>query len=609
MKLSRRTILVLACVASLALVVVVGSQGRALRMEKRNQTLTYAAGNGSASSESTDIGWRMLYGDHNTYGDSLVLEGVATPAPTRTPVAVSTHAALMNARAMPQYRELQEALPSSGILASTFVPGGGVAARLEDLLDRGVMIGGEQVKLAAFEDRERAPYPIPEKEAVALYAELERARVHDGGERVHLQIALVGRKGEGSARPRMDVRLVLDRSGSMEGEKWQQAIAAAHALVDKLSAGDTFGLVTYATDATVDFGPAKVGDRKAAHAAISGLIAVGSTNIGAALDAVKANPPVRRSPSDVALVVVVSDGRVTVGETMPSTLGSKARAMFDASGVITTSIGLGTDFDEATMLEIAREGGGSYHFVRRAADIAGILNEELDMRAQAVAQALKVKIVLAPGVVARRVYGSRLLTSQEHAAVRGTEVATDARIARELGVATDRKKEDKEGLRIHLSTFGRGDQHVVLMELEVPKGKQAAVATVSLEYKDLLGKKNAAASVAVAAERTSSLEESASSLRRPVKRTVLAFQAGNAMQEAANALLSGNRPNARAKLIEQQLLLETAAKLWRDPALARDAELLGKYDRVLQEAWGHWSDSDRQTLMMGMSYYGDQRMR
>lgn len=430
------------------------------------------SGNGSSHSEPDA---RMHY---NTYGHDYV--AIATPAATSTPEGVavrvqgdsiivesptSTAVAVATGTPRAQYRQIDglrheqmQPLPQSGVLASTFVAGGGVAARLEDLLDRGVMIGGEQVKLAAFEDRERAPYAIPEKEAVALHAELERARIHDGGERVHLQIALVGQKGEGSARPRMDVRLVLDRSGSMEGEKWLHAIAAAHALVDKLAPGDTFGLVSYATDATVDHAPAPLGNRKAAHAAIDRLMAVGSTNIGAALDAVKANPPKRIAPSDVALVVLVSDGRVTVGDSLPSTLGSKARAMFDASGVITTSIGLGTDFDEATMLEIAREGGGSYHFVRRASDITGILGEELDKRAQAIAQALKVKIVLAPGVVARRVYGSRLLSTQEHAAVRGTEVSTDARIARELGVAADRAKEDTEGLRIHLSTFGRGDQ-------------------------------------------------------------------------------------------------------------------------------------------------------
>ncbi|HBQ19948.1 MAG TPA: hypothetical protein DEF51_55410, partial [Myxococcales bacterium] len=119
--------------------------------------------------------------------------------------------------------------------------GRGAQARLEDLLDRGVMVGGENVRLEAFDELGRLPYPVPAREAVGLHAELERGRVLSEGERVHLQIALMARRGEAPPRPRMDVRLVLDRSGSMIGEKWSHAIAAARQLVDRLEPGDTFG--------------------------------------------------------------------------------------------------------------------------------------------------------------------------------------------------------------------------------------------------------------------------------------------------------------------------------------------------------------------------------
>ncbi|MFK8004304.1 MAG: hypothetical protein AB8H86_32360, partial [Polyangiales bacterium] len=46
------------------------------------------------------------------------------------------------------------ALPQNGVLASTFVGGNGASARLDDLLDRGVMVSGERIRLQAFEDRE-----------------------------------------------------------------------------------------------------------------------------------------------------------------------------------------------------------------------------------------------------------------------------------------------------------------------------------------------------------------------------------------------------------------------------------------------------------------------
>lgn len=504
-------------------------------------------------------------------------------------------------------------LPQSGVLASTFVGGHGVQTRLSDLMDRGVVVDGQSVRLEAFQDRARLPYAVPSTEAVAMHAELERTRVHAEGDVVHLQIALLARQGEAPARPRLDVRLVLDRSGSMGAEsKWQNAIAAAHALVDRLEPSDTFGLISYSDDASVDLPPARVGDGRRAHAALSRLRVGGGTNIEAALELARRHAPERRAASDLGLVLLVSDGRATAGVTDPRALGAMARHLFDRHGALTTTVGLGEDFDEQTMLSIAREGSGSYHFVRRPGDVSDILQDELEDRVQAVAQALRLRVELGPGVTARRVYGSRLLDDEEHAAVRATEVAVDARLARELGVSRDRQQEEERGLRIHLPTFRRGDQHVVLMELEVPGGASggtAGVATVHLEYKDLGSRRNAATRGRVTAERDADREAVAASVRRPVKRTVLAFQAGEALQTAATALGSEDVGTARARLTERAELLEAAAALWRDDTLRADAALLRRYERVLEGVYPSWGADDRNTLVMAMGYYGDRRMR
>ncbi len=507
-------------------------------------------------------------------------------------------------------RPAQPALPQNGVLASNFVGGSGVRARLDDLMDRGVMVGGQLVRLEAFQDTERLPYAVPSREGMAMYAELERSRLSEDTERVHMQIALLGRQGEAPRRPHMDIRLVLDRSGSMRGEKWGQAIAAAHALVDKLEPGDTFGLISYSDEASLDHAPRRVGNGRSAHASIDQLQAGGGTNIGAALELAARNAPRARAAQTVGLVVLVSDGRVTVGQTNPTELGALARQSFDRAGVLTSAIGLGTDFDERTMLEIAREGSGSYYFVRRAADIRTIFEDELDARAQAVAQALRVRVELADGVVARRVYGSRLLSEREHNAVRATEVATDARIARELGIRRTRRNEEEEGLRIHLPTFRRGDQHVILMELDVPAGTNTTeLARVTLDYKDLVRHRNDSIVRSVSATRVADVSDARASVVRVVKRTVLAFQAGETLQQAADALQNGDRANAARLLSERRELLQAASTHWRDPSLGRDAQLLARYERVLGGVWDGWDHGSRNTLVMAMNYFGDQRMR
>ena len=496
------------------------------------------------------------------------------------------------------------------MLASTFVGGRGAQARLEDLLDRGVLVGGQHVRLEAFDELGRLPYAVPGDDAVALHAGLERTQVVSEGGRVHLQIALLARQGELPARPRMDVRLVFDRSGSMHGDKWTNAIAAAHALVDRLQANDTFGLVSYSDVATLDLAPRRVGDRRAAHAAIDGLIIGGGTNIEGALALAAENAPARRRASDVPLVVLLSDGVASVGQTSPDMIAARAREMFDASGVITTSIGVGTEFDEATMLAVAREGSGSYHFVRRSEDVAAILADELEQRVQAVAQDLRLRIELAPGVVATRVYGSRILDEQQAAQVRATEIATDVRLARELGITRDRQQDDQRGLRMHFPTFRRGDQHVVLMELEVPAGTDpTAIARVSLDWKDLTREVNDHAAVDVRAERTRDADASVASIDRHVKRTVLAFQAGEALRDTAAALDRGDLAGAQLALGERIQLLRAASSLWRDAALDRDVRILEQYQQVVTAAWGGFDDPSRRTLMMAMNDYGDRRMR
>ncbi len=546
----------------------------------------------------------------------------AEPAPSSAPMRAHTGgrgAAIVNpfggggtvgaqpARAIAAPRQL----PQNAVLSSTFVGGNGASARLDDLLDRGVMVDGENVRLEAFEELGRLPYPGPSDEAIGLHAELERSQLVTDGERVHLQIALMARQGEAPPRPRMDVRLVLDRSGSMmSDDKWTNAIAAAHQLVDRLAAGDTFGLISYSDDASLDLAPTRVGDRQSAHAAIDRLVAGGGTNIEAALRMAAANAPARREMNDVLLVVLLSDGVANVGQTNAGQLAELARSTFDERGVLTTTVGLGSDFDEETMLAIAREGSGSYHFVRRSSDIATILGDELEERAQAVAQALRLRIELGEGVVATRVYGSRVLDDQQAARVRRTEIATDRRLARELGITRDRQEDEDRGLRIHIPTFRRGDQHVVLMELEVPPGTRTdTIAHVTLDYKDLLSRGNRSAEVDVQARRTRDREAAVGSTEPTVKRTVLAFSAGDTMRSAGRALEQGDLAGARRELEERQRLLTAAADLWNDRALARDAQLIGRYDRVLGSAWPTWDDDSRRTMVLAMSFYGDRRMQ
>jgi len=495
-------------------------------------------------------------------------------------------------------------LATQGVLQSSFVAGQGASTRLDALLRQGVAVDGRDVRLEAFAERGRVPYPVPSDRSVALYAELERARLSTSRDRVHLAVTLVAQLGEAPPRPHMDVRLVVDCSGSMSGDKFADAEQAATELVHRLRPDDVLGVIAFSDGAREVVAPARVGDGRAALAALQQLEAGGGTNIQAALELAQRIPPRRTHASDVALVMLLSDGEATNGITDPASLAAIARGAFDRGGVITTTIGVGTDFSEDTMVSIARESGGSYDFVGDPADVPRILTDELEQRALSVAQGLRVRVTLGHGVELAKLYGTRLLSGEEHAAVRASEVATDTRLARELGITRDRTAERDEGLRMHLPTFRRGDEHVILLELDVPAGTSTTdIARVALDYKDVVRGQNGHEEVQVRAERSTDTERVAASLVRPVKRVVLAFEGGLALQEAAEALSTGDAGRAVQALGERRALLEQAASVWRDPELARDASLLGRYERLAART------VDPQPLVLAFNFWGDRRMR
>ncbi len=166
-------------------------------------------------------------------------------------------------------------------------------------------------------------------------------------------------------RPRAvprDVTFVIDVSGSMSGQKIEQARTAGKQLLRTLSPMDRFRLIDFSSDVRTfrnDFSTATRENIGAAERYLDQLDAEGSTNISGALDeALSAPVQAGRLP----IVLFLTDGQPTVGERDASVIASNVAKQRGSRRLFT--FGVGADLNVSLIEQLALEGRGTASFVR-----------------------------------------------------------------------------------------------------------------------------------------------------------------------------------------------------------------------------------------------------
>lgn len=157
-----------------------------------------------------------------------------------------------------------------------------------------------------------------------------------------------------------DLLLVLDTSGSMQGEKIVQARKALDYVLQRLNPSDRFNVVSFSTGVRQfarGLQPASEAGR--ASQFVAALQAEGSTDINRALLEALAQV----DPERPTVIVFLTDGLPTVGETMPQRIIDNVRQAIGPN-VQLFSFGVGYDVDTVLLDTISQENRGASAYVQ-----------------------------------------------------------------------------------------------------------------------------------------------------------------------------------------------------------------------------------------------------
>src|SRR5689334_6434217 len=208
---------------------------------------------------------------------------------------------------------------------------------------------------------------------------------------VRALLKLQGKAPTATNRIPLNLAVVLDRSGSMAGDKLAAARDAAAMLVRRLHPDDTVSVVAYDDQVTTVAEPATGAAQTGLTSQIGSIHPGGSTNLSGGW--LRARELVARGKRDggVNRVMLLTDGLANVGITAPDQLLGLCRTACGA-GITTTTIGFGADYDEKLLRGMADAGGANMWYIERADQAADVFAEELDGLLTLSAQTVAVEI-------------------------------------------------------------------------------------------------------------------------------------------------------------------------------------------------------------------------
>jgi len=350
--------------------------------------------------------------------------------------------------------------------------------------------------------------------------------------------------------------VVLDRSGSMQGERLSGAQRALTDLLDRLDPDDRFGLITFDNTVRVDIPVAPLVDKSRARQCIAAVRPGGATDLSAGY--LRGLQEARRSVVGAGCrLLLISDGHANAGGVDPEQLGAVA-AKAAADGITTTTtLGFGLGYDERLLKAIAAGGNGGELFAEHADQAVAAISAELDGLLAQTAQAASVLVRMSP-------------------CCRGMKLVNEL-----TSVPTS------DGVQIELGAFYSGEARRLVITFDVPGIAAlglAQVADLDFTWVELPALVQHSVTVPVHVNVVPG-DQAAGRIPDPTVRTELAFlRTQQAKRAAADRMSSGDASGGIAAMRAAGSMLRAAMAAAPAAMRADLSEDLNAIDRLTAEA-------------------------
>ncbi|MCC6793936.1 MAG: VWA domain-containing protein [Candidatus Hydrogenedentes bacterium] len=402
----------------------------------------------------------------------------------------------------------------------------------------------------------------------------------------YLRVAVTGENLTDS-RPRvpLNVSIVIDRSGSMQGEKIEAAKRAAKSAIERLRPNDIVSVIAYETSVNIvqpairiDENTDKAATRQQILAAIDTITATGNTALFAGVS--MAAGEIRKDllkDGRVNRIVLLSDGLANVGPSSPGELAELGTSL-GREGICVTTLGLGLDYNEDLMSKLASASDGNHMFIDSVEALDRAYAMEFGDAMTVVARNVSVDIDCQDGVRPVRAIGR------------------DATI-------------DKQKVRVVLGDISSGKTKYCLVELDMPYDKPASkiaattwvsrlihLGLVQSRYTASSPVDGEASSHPIAVRYTDRAEEVEQNVNKEVMVAAVQQIAAERNELAMKLRDVGKVDEARQSFLSNQSYLNENFSRYNDEQLRKDAETNGfaaqnldpekwKYNRKLQQEY------------------------